>query len=166
MGKRHDSSCQYASKGRYFGHKKRSITTILRVMLLFFRFDFLFYRWKKRGLCIYYTILWQKNIQNHKKVILEQMVPVAWNWHVPTLFSIMKAECKNRGIIRFFRVMPLFLKVRQIQYTYYTIYLLFLSELVILILFGSQTRISDRSQSSASQILSNWSMLTRSRASL
>ena len=67
MGKGHDSSCQYASKGRYFGHKKRSITAILRVMLLFFCSDFLFYRWKKRGLCIYYTILWQKNVQNHKK---------------------------------------------------------------------------------------------------
>ena len=76
MGKGHDSSCQYASKGRYFGHKKRSITTILRVMLLFFCFDFLFYRWKKREYCIDYTILQQKNIQNHKKVILEQMVPV------------------------------------------------------------------------------------------
>lgn len=112
MGKGHDSSCQYASKGRYFGHKKRSITAILRVMLLFFCSDFLFYRWKKRGLCIDYTILWQKNIQNHKKVILEQMVPVAWNWYVPTLFSIMKAGCKNRAITRFFRVMALFLKVR------------------------------------------------------
>ena len=31
---------------------------------------------KKRGLCIDYTILQQKNVQNHKKVILEQMVPV------------------------------------------------------------------------------------------
>ena len=40
------------------------------------------------------------------------MVPVAWNWYVPTLFSIMKAGCKNRAITRFFRVMALFLKVR------------------------------------------------------
>lgn len=66
MGKGHDSPCQYASKGRYFGYKKRSITAILRVMLLFFALIFYFTDEKKRSLYRLYYFTAKKCPESQK----------------------------------------------------------------------------------------------------
>ena len=66
MGKRHDSSCQYASKGRYFGHKKRSITAILRVMLLFFALIFYFTD-ERKEVFVYIILFYGKKCPKSQK---------------------------------------------------------------------------------------------------